>query len=114
VVDALTASGVGAIFDSLGGAVAKLTPTDTAFPHRTALASVQIFRSTSASAASAVAAVRDELGTLLGPHGYVNYIDPAMPHWPAAYYGGNVARLQSVARRYDPNAVFAFAQGLAG
>ena len=59
-----------------------------------------------------MAEVRDGLGALTGKAAYVNYIDPAMPDWPAAYYGQNLARLREVARRYDPDAVFTFAQSL--
>ncbi|MFC7617858.1 BBE domain-containing protein [Actinokineospora soli] len=44
--------------------------------------------------------------------GYVNYIDAAMPDWQVTYYGQNVNRLRDVARQYDPDAVFGFAQGL--
>jgi FAD/FMN-containing dehydrogenase len=43
----------------------------------------------------------------------VNYIDPSMPNWQQAYYGVNLPKLQAIAKRYDPNRVFAFPQGLA-
>ena len=57
-----------------------------------------------------VASLRNGLG--LGTTGYVNYIDPEMPDWPNAYYGGNLAKLRRIARTYDPDRVLAFPQGL--
>jgi FAD/FMN-containing dehydrogenase len=110
VVAAIAGSGLDAVFDSLGGAVGRVSATDTAFPHRGAIASVQLYHG--GTSAPSVARVRDQLGGLLGPHGYVNYIDPALPDWANAYYGANLPRLRTVARRYDPDGVFAFAQGL--
>ncbi|KAA2264655.1 FAD-binding oxidoreductase [Solihabitans fulvus] len=108
-------SGVDLLFDGLGGAVAR-TPADaTAFPHRSALASVQIYANAAGGAQRAtqeVDQVRAALGNLLGPSSYVNYIDPTLPDWATAYYGGNLARLRAAAHKYDPNGVFAFAQGL--
>ncbi|WP_367115131.1 BBE domain-containing protein [Actinophytocola sp.] len=56
--------------------------------------------------------VRDGLGAVAGAHGYVNYIDPGLPDWANAYYGANLPRLREVAETYDPDGVFAFAQGL--
>jgi FAD/FMN-containing dehydrogenase len=97
------------LIDGLGGAVARTRPGDTAFPHRTALASAQIY---SSGGAQDVVEVRDGLGQLAGPHGYVNYIDPTMPDWATAYYGDNLPRLRKVAATYDPDKVFAFAQAL--
>jgi FAD/FMN-containing dehydrogenase len=108
-------SGVDLLLDSLGGAVSALAPDETAFPHRTAVASAQIYAGTGPGAKAAtqqVAEVRDGLGTLAGGLGYVNYIDPAMPDWANAYYGANLPRLREVATKYDPDGVFAFAQGL--
>ena len=56
---------------------------------------------------------RDELGKMFGANGYVNYLDPQMPDWARTYYGTSLPRLQEVARKYDPDRVFTFAQGLA-
>jgi FAD/FMN-containing dehydrogenase len=104
------------IFDGLGGAVSDVAPHATAFPHRTALACAQLYFKTPPEAADdaarAMGRVRDELGALVGDTGYVNYIDPRLPRWAEAYYGGNLARLREVAARYDPDRVFAFAQSV--
>jgi hypothetical protein len=110
-------TGVDLMLDSYGGAIARTAPEATAFPHRTVLASAQIYAgatpATQARAATAVAEIRDALGELTGPTAYANYLDPTLPDWPTAYYGLNLARLRDVAGRYDPDAVFAFPQGLA-
>ncbi|RDI33587.1 FAD/FMN-containing dehydrogenase [Lentzea flaviverrucosa] len=102
------------LIDSFGGALARVAPDATAFPHRDARASAQIFFGaedrTEAEARRVLAGVRDGLG--VGNTGYVNYIDPEMPDWPTAYYGRNLARLRKVARRHDPDRVLAFPQGL--
>jgi FAD/FMN-containing dehydrogenase len=109
-------SGMDLLIDSWGGAISRIAPTATAVPHRGALASVQIYAFASAANRDAVtksvAEVRDAIGALAGPAGYVNYIDPNMPNWPVAYYGDNLSRLKDVAHKYDPDAVFAFAQSV--
>lgn len=94
------------LMDSLGGAVGRVKAQDTAFPHRNALASVQIY---SSGDAQDVAEVRDGLPS---DAGYVNYIDPTMPDWATAYYGDNLPRLRKVAAKYDPDKVFNFAQAI--
>jgi FAD/FMN-containing dehydrogenase len=101
-------------FDSFGGAIGRVRPEDTAFPHRHAISSVQAYVDVvdvdEAEARRILADLRDGLG----PHtGYVNYIDPDMPDWQTAYYGRNLPRLRRTARRYDPDRVLAFPQGLA-
>ena len=109
-------AGMDLLLDSLGGAIAEVGPTDTAFPHREALATVQIYQEatadTATTAARTVAEVRDGLGRIGVGGGYVNYIEASMPDWPIMYYGENVNRLRDTARRYDPDAVFTFAQGV--
>jgi len=99
-------SGLDVLLDSLGGAVGRVAVGDTAFPHRKAIASAQIY---SSGNAQDVAEVRDGLP---GNTGYVNYIDPTMPDWATAYYGDNLPRLRKVAAKYDPDKVFAFAQAV--
>ncbi|HYQ69183.1 FAD-dependent oxidoreductase [Actinophytocola sp.] len=99
-------SAMDVLLDSLGGAVGRVKPGDTAFPHRKAIASAQIYSSTSAQD---VAEVRDGLPSKFA---YVNYIDPAMPDWATAYYGDNLPRLRKVAAKYDPDKVFGFAQAV--
>jgi hypothetical protein len=98
---------VDVLLDSLGGAVSRVRPGDTAFPHREALVSAQIYSSTANE--RDVDEVRDGLP---GGAGYVNYIDPTMPDWANAYYGDNLSRLRNVAEQYDPDKVFSFAQAI--
>lgn len=109
-------TGIDLLFDSLGGAVSRVAPDATAFPHRTALATVQIYGATQTSTrpetTRAVGEVRDALGDLLGRASYVNYIDPALPRWADAYYGANLERLRRAVQSYDPQGVFSFVQGL--
>lgn len=114
----LARPGVSVLLDSLGGAVSRLDPAATAYPHRTAFATAQIYASVPAGGdpapvRAAVGEIRDGLGALTGTTGYVNYIDPDLPDWQTAYYGANADRLQATVARYDPDRVLAFAQGLA-
>ncbi|MFE2757054.1 FAD-binding oxidoreductase [Actinosynnema sp. NPDC059335] len=115
VVDLLDGRRLGVVlFDSFGGAIGRVPPDATPFPHRGAIASAQAFVDVvgvgEAEARRLLADLRDGIGQGTG---YVNYIDPEMPDWPTAYYGRNLPRLRRVARRYDPDRVLAFPQGLA-
>jgi FAD/FMN-containing dehydrogenase len=104
------------IVDGLGGAVRGIAADATAFPHRSALASVQIYLKTTAAAKAAAArqvhTVRDALTPVVGDGAYVNYIDATMPRWATAYYGANLSRLGDTAKRYDPDGLFTFAQAV--
>ncbi len=106
------------IIDAGGGAVGRVGTHETAYPHRRALASFQMLHGAGpadggeAFARHAVGVVRDGLGPEFGTTGYVNYLDPEMPDWARAYYGTNLGRLRRVTRKYDPEGVFAFPQGL--
>ncbi|MDT0345735.1 FAD-dependent oxidoreductase [Streptomyces litchfieldiae] len=108
--------GIALILDPLGGAITDVPPGGTAFPHRTAFATAQIYASATAATEAEVTRKVGEvvagLGALGVGGGYVNYIDPALPDWAAAYYGAGLERLRSVARACDPHGVFAFPQGL--
>ncbi|GGM57051.1 hypothetical protein GCM10012275_30220 [Longimycelium tulufanense] len=110
-------SGLYTIVDTFGGAAAR---SDSAFPYRNALSSIQVLHDVGGAAGDertvrrTVRQVRNELAKHTGETGYVNYIDPEMPDWASAYYGANLPRLRRAARRYDPDALFPFPQGLAG
>ncbi len=105
--------GMDLLVDGLGGAVADIAPDATAFWHRKAIGSVQVYSQADtrnrSAATDSVAEVANGIG--LGG-GYVNYIDPALPDWMTAYYGDNAPRLKQVAKTYDPDKVFGFAQAV--
>ena len=104
------------LIDGLGGAVYDLGPDETAFPHRRALASIQVYRGATpenrTESEQAVAHVQSTLADLVGYSAYVNYIDPRMADWGSAYYGTNLARLQQVIKVYDPDKFFDFPQSI--
>ena len=110
--------GTDLLIDGLGGKVAEPAKDATAFWHRDALASVQVYTQATAKtqdkAAQSVADVVAGLAAAGAGGGYVNYIDPSLPDWKAAYYGDNVKRLEDVAKKYDPNYVFRFGQSVQG
>jgi FAD/FMN-containing dehydrogenase len=109
-------TGMDLLIDGLGGKVGEPAKDATAFWHRDALASVQIYAPATAKTRSKVArSVGDVVAGLAAAGaggGYVNYIDPALPDWKAAYYGDNAKRLQDVSKKYDPYNVFRFGQGV--
>jgi len=110
----------GVSFDVLGGAVADAASTDTAFPHRSALALVQYTvdwpeGQPDAQVQSDVAWVHGFRGAMtpfVGNAAYVNYADPSLQGWQEAYYGRNYPRLQKVKQSYDPGNVFHFPQSI--
>jgi len=105
-------------FDFLGGgAVGRVDATATAFPHREHTFGVQFLalwpgidgdEANMAWARNAKAAVAPYLGSGV----YSGYGDPDLDDWARAYYGGNLERLIDLKRRYDPDNVFRFRQGL--
>ncbi|WP_440098961.1 FAD-binding oxidoreductase [Streptosporangium sp. H16] len=99
------------LLDALGGAVARVRPDATAFPHRAALYSVQYYAHHSGAAGwarTAHAAMRPHFGD----HAYVNYVDPELGGWRAAYYGGNATRLAQIKAARDPGRLFRLPQGI--
>ncbi|HYK97380.1 MAG TPA: FAD-binding oxidoreductase [Candidatus Acidoferrales bacterium] len=99
------ASGAGdVLIDSLGGAVSRVAPDATAFPHRGAFAVLQLY-----AGGAPTAWLNDtftSLRPLIGTGAYANYGDADLTDWQAAYYGANYARLQQVKRQYDPGRLF--------
>ncbi|GII75351.1 hypothetical protein Sru01_03330 [Sphaerisporangium rufum] len=99
------------LLDALGGAVGRIRPDATAFPHRTALFSVQYYAHRQ-GAAGWLRAAHAAMAPHFGEHAYVNYIDPALRDWRRAYYGGNAGRLARVKAAYDPGRLFRFPQAV--
>ncbi|MEU1876668.1 FAD-binding oxidoreductase [Streptosporangium sp. NPDC020072] len=98
------------LLDALGGAVGRVRPDATAFPHRAALYSVQYYAHR-AGAASWTANARNAMRPHFGDHAYVNYVDPGLAGWRSAYYGANATRLARVKAAYDPGRLFRIPQG---
>jgi hypothetical protein len=107
-------------FDAFGGAINRVHSGDTAFVHRSALFNAQYLAYWQEGAADdAVARCMLWLRSFhraMRPHAnggaYVNYVDPELAGWPAAYYGSNHERLVRVKARYDPDWVFRLPQGI--
>jgi len=105
-------------FLSLGGAVADVPAQATSFPHRAALADVQYLAYWPEAQAEVEQAnlewMREIYATTFplisagGSGCYVNYCDDDLDAqtWPELYHGVNLARLQAVKARYDPQDVF--------
>ena len=112
--------GGGLAFDAYGGAINAVASDATAFVHRSALCQCQMSASWGAGAgpdtiAQAIAWL-DQCADALAPYtngeAYQNYIDPTLADWQHAYYGSNLARLQSIKLAYDPDDTFSFAQSI--
>jgi FAD/FMN-containing dehydrogenase len=106
--DGLLEAGIS--IDALGGRVADVAPDATAFVHRLALATVQYTATyPPGTATKADAFVRGFRAAMLphwGNHAYVNYADPTLTDYRAAYFGANAARLGQVRATYDPHGFF--------
>ncbi len=99
------------LLDALGGAIGRVRPDATAFPHRRALFTVQYYAHRTGAAAWARAA-HAAMRPHFGDHAYVNYIDPELTGWRRQYYGANAARLARVKAAYDPGRLFRLPQGV--
>ncbi|QOS98312.1 FAD-binding oxidoreductase [Brevibacterium sp. JNUCC-42] len=101
---------------SLGGAVSRLMPSETAYFHRGARYIFELsarWRKNTSKPASVhwVNCFREALTPyVIGD--YVNFPDLHIKDWPQAYYGTNFARLKRIKQKYDPHNVFRFAQSI--
>jgi len=108
------------LLDSLGGAVSRVAPSDTAFVHRDAFAVAQLYASWDAAAPATVVAattawlrqLHATVRPLIGPGAYVNYADPDLTDWENAYWGANYPRLRQIKAKYDPDRTFDFPQAV--
>jgi FAD/FMN-containing dehydrogenase len=97
--------------EPLGGAVARVDPQATAFPHRQAAFSFGISSGWTSPAqdAAAIAWTRAYHASMT-PYAsggvYANYQDFDEADGAEAAFGGNVERLRAIKRRYDPDNLF--------
>lgn len=100
----------GVSIDALGGHVADVAPSATAFVHRAARATVQYTATYDSggphTAVTYVEGLRRLMESTWGDHAYVNYADTALKHPDTAYFGANWTRLKAVRRTYDPDGLF--------
>ncbi|WP_420365809.1 FAD-binding protein [Curtobacterium sp. L3-7] len=101
----------GVALDALGGVVADVGRTDSAFPWRSALCTVQytaVFRNGADPAPfdQYVRGFRKAMTPAWGDGAYANYCDAAITD-PAAYFDVNTSRLHRIAEQADPDGLFA-------
>ena len=102
---------------SLGGAIARVAPDATAFPHRDAgwLINIPASWRSPADTASEVGWVRDTFAALqpvCSGGAYVNFMDHDEQASDQVAYGGTLRRLQQVKAAYDPGNVFRLNQNI--
>jgi FAD/FMN-containing dehydrogenase len=101
----------------MGGAIRRVSPDATAFPHRTASWLINIPASwrSAAQTEREIGWVRDTYAALT-PYcrggGYVNFMDGDEQAGGQAAYGPTLRRLQAVKAAYDPDNVFRLNQNI--
>jgi FAD/FMN-containing dehydrogenase len=103
---------------AMGGAIRRVDPEATAFPHRDAawLLNIPAIWETAAEDEAEIAWARGAFAALvpyLTGGKYVNFMDQDENAAIPAAYGGTLERLQAVKRRYDPDNVFRLNQNIA-
>jgi FAD/FMN-containing dehydrogenase len=100
------------LLDAMGGALGRVAPDATAFPHRRGFFSAEYYMD---AVAGATPTWSNSMRTTMKPwssgRAYVNYVDPMITD-PTAYYGANYARLVRVKAKYDPKQIFRPPQGI--
>lgn len=113
-------SGGGVALDASGGAINRVPADATAYVHRNSLFTMQYSAEwVNGASRSVIAANRQwllsawrSMRPFVSGQAYQNYVDPGLPGWAMAYYGSNLARLEEVKARYDPEDVFRFPQSI--
>lgn len=104
----------------LGGQIDMYKPTDMAFVHRgySMLSSLDLEWSVSdgevliALNHQWLTNFHDQMEKYSSSSCYQNFIDPSQTNYLQAYYGENLARLQTVKRIYDPSNLFNYPQSI--
>ncbi|MGW2471458.1 FAD-binding oxidoreductase [Streptomyces sp. NPDC001665] len=102
---------------ALGGAVNRVDPQATAFVHRRSRMLAQYIGAWRPGAqGTAQQKWLKDTHAAMRPYAsgaaYQNYTDPSLANWRTAYYGSGAARLARVKKRYDPEGLFTYAQGV--
>jgi FAD/FMN-containing dehydrogenase len=102
-----------AYLEPLGGAIARVPPSATAFPHRDAPCSLHILPGwTDAADDDTCIAWAREFHAAMAPFStggvYVNLMNERPELGAASAYGGNLTRLREIKRTYDPLNTFRF------
>ncbi len=116
---AVAQSGLGKLF-AVGGKVRDVRADATAYAHRNANYIFEIELTNDPFETESVIARQSDwlklsfeaMQRYLLPQSYVNFPNRDLDAWGQCYYGGNLARLSQVKRRYDPNNIFRFAQSI--
>ncbi|GGF35714.1 FAD-dependent oxidoreductase [Subtercola lobariae] len=108
-VSGMTEGGIS--MDALGGVVATVDPSATAFVHRKALMTVQYTATFAVGADPApfdayVRTFRTTMTNHWQNWAYVNYCDATVPDADTAYFGANLPRLTQLKQQYDPHNLF--------
>lgn len=105
------------LLDSYGGAINRVPATATAFAHRDMRYSIQYIAywnepDSQEPTVRWLRSLERSLAPYVTGQKYVNYIDSDQRANPGAYYGRNLDRLIDTRRRFDPDDVFRFRQGI--
>ncbi len=103
-----------------GGRVNATPPGATAFVHRSSrwLSSVSVNWEDDTPAGEVArnldwqSGFYDAIVPLAKGGAYQNFIDPSLRDWKSAYYGSNLARLETIKRRVDPAHIFTFQEAI--
>jgi len=108
----------GLVLEHIHGAVTRIGPTDTAFPHRSLGHSLLVLAQwmDHGQNSACIAWARESYATMQGFMGkgrYVNNLDDDEPRDAvAAAYGPNYRRLQEIKTKYDPSNFFRMNQNI--
>lgn len=110
-VDPLPGAYSKVFIDSLGGAISRVDPSATAFPHRSARFGFGISAgwegpSGDRRAMAWTRALHERMTPHVSAGVYSNYLDHDDGDRVEAAYGANLERLQEIKARYDPSNVF--------
>lgn len=103
-----------------GGAMNRVAPEATAFVHRRSHLLCYIRFTWGAQDAPVLvqrsmdwlSGFDDAMRPFLSGSSYQNFIDPTLPEWERAYYGGNLERLMQIKSQVDPRNTFRFPQSI--